>query len=698
MSKVVEAELRLVGSDRTAGAFAGVIQHAEEMQAKLRGINFSGGNASLAEQSAHLRRNNGLLRAELALTQTVNKTFKVGNEAWAARTGLFGRMRQHAEGLAAISGMGWMFGGLASGRFAHSVTRDAAEFSHQRAMLAVGGMSKDEIALATRKSFDMRVPGMTAADNMRAIGELRTVFGSTAHALEHVVDVQRAASAMKAMNPEMNAEHEAYNLARALELKGVSNDPAHFLSLQNMMVKAINASHGKVTASDFLSFTGRAGAGTVSTLSDHFYSRIAPSLIQEMHPETAGRALATLRRQLLGGHMQLQSAAEWLRLGLVDPKKVEMDKIGHVKKIRPGAIVDGDLFSRDPYAWIQGYLKPALDRKGVVGDEKIAAEMATLFSDRYAENMATILLKQKQRIEKETEIFGGGAGLEAAEYARSHDALAASRDLSAAINSILSALGNPLTGSALVTMNKLADGARYIASSYNALEKANPWAARTMSLGGAAGLGYVGVKGFQATWGMLSGATALKGSAVALDASAAALNGAAARLAVTPAGAASSAGASAAAAGGAGAAGAGGLAGMISRFPFLFWGGASYSIATMPDVLTKTRSGRGYDQAFRDFSDPQGLEHILPGGLQPLSRNAMMNMESGLGWQQSGGTAEINTKITVEPSPDFITRIETMISNSLRNVAIAGVPPTGTSGSTGGAMPEALPGGISNHW
>jgi hypothetical protein len=506
------------------------------------------------------------------------------------------------------------------------------------------------------------------------------------------------AASLKSINPGMDAEGEAYNLARALELKGISNDPEHFLRLQQMMVQAINASRGKVTASDYMAFTSRAGTGTTATLSDFFYSRVAPTLIQEMGGQTAGRALATLRRQLLGGHMQLQSAGEWLRLGLLDLNKVEYNKIGNVKRVHPGALVDSDLFSRDPYAWIQAYLKPAMQKRGIVADEKIAAEMATLFSDRYAENMATILYKQMQRIEKDAKLAGDGMGLEAEDYARTHGALAAARDLGASVETLLAAFGGPLAGPAIETMNFFADWARQIAEQFGGFAKDHPLRAMATSGALGLGLGYVGLKGLQATFGLMTGATALTGSATALDAAAASLEGAAVKLGLSATGPYSPVDlAKRRPQGGFGAylpwlIGASGSIGALAAF--IYFMSTDPANAGEGDIYTRNPDGTlrltPYGRNLKPTENvaPEYPQNVLIDRLpRPRPRNIVEDISQAIppAKAEISGNANVNVDVQVKPAEGFWATVKPMVSNGIDHLRING---TGSTGSTGQTMPE----------
>jgi hypothetical protein len=408
---------------------------------------------------------------------------------------------------------------------------------------------------------------------------------------------------------------------------------------------------------------------------------VAPTLIQEMTGHSAGRAISALSRQLVGGKMTNRAAEEWVKLGLVDRKKVIWTKSGHVMGVKPGGLADSALLQSDPYAWIQGYLKPALAKHGITDKAKVAEELAHLFSNQYATQLAQILLTQQQRIEKDWHLIAQAPSSDALEKLRAADPKAALTDLAAGINSLLASLGSPLAGAAVSIMNRMSDAARAVASSYAGLEKTHPWLAGAASAAGAAGLGFVGLKGIQSTFGLLTGSTALKGSAAALTQSAAALDAAAARIGVggaagaVPAAVAAGGGLTAGAAGATVAAltaGAAGQAYVMSKYPEYFDTDNPYA----------TDMAHPYRYPSEDRSGGHSMVSDLHAAMQADPPKAELS-----------GSADVNSKVTVEPSPDFIVRVETMISNAIRGLTINGAPPTGTAGSTGSAMPEASPSG-----
>jgi hypothetical protein len=243
-------------------------------------------------------------------------------------------------------------------------------------------------------------------------------------------------------------------------------------------------------------------------------------------------------------------------------------------------------------------------------------------------------------------------------------------------------------------MNKIAAGARDFADVYATFAKNHPAQALEAAGLGAVGLGYIALKGAQATFGMLTGATALKGSAAALTESAAALNGAAAKLALTPGGPMSKLPPVAPIPPG------GKLdpVALIARFPTLAWALAAYGMATTEDIQ-KSVHGRSWDDIMREYRDRVNL--IRPDTPYMFTLDGVRSAlglptshPPGLGSDYVAamhGSADITVKVTA--GDGLRAEIESVVNNVLGFLHINGAPPTGTAGSTGVAMPEALPAG-----
>lgn len=692
--RILKSELVIQGSDKTGAAFAGVIKHAKELQRTLRSVRgMRVGDQGFARAQREIRSTTRLLRTERLAAQEVTRAHRAANEALVARGNIIARLRGRWQGLAHVTGMGWMIGGIASGRAAHSIAQDTAEWVHQRAMLATAGMSPHEIVEATARAVNMRVPTMSAAENLKAIAELRMVFGSTEEALRNVATTQRAAAMMRAVNPNMSAEGESYALARALELKGVSMDEKHFMRLADRMVQAINASRGKVSGEDYAQFT-KYSRGAAQYLSDDFYTRIVPSLIQEMRSTSAGRAMAAIRRQVVGGRMTHGATLEWARLGLMDPSHIIRTKTGAIKGVTPGGIIDSSLFISDPYAWIQGYLKPALKRHGLTKKAQVSEELAHLFSNTYAEQLAQILLTQSKRIEKDWRLTAAAPGIGALNRVRSTDLYTSAHDLGASVETLLGAFGSPLAGPAIANMNRMSDLARSAGKWYADFAKHHPIRSMAATGAGLAGLGWVGWKGFKSMFGLISAGPALNASATALDGSAVALNEAAAAIAgmgLKPGGPVSSVERGAKRGGLLGFLGsrAGAIAGTALGAAGIYFGSTEDANAGERDLYTRDKNGRLVMTPYAKSLQASNAEQLKPGD---RAHWTVDDLAKALGTTKAELTGSANVKVDVEikTEPGFWSRVTSTVHNAIDHINVFGGS-EGSTGSHGTTMPEASP-------
>lgn len=121
---------------------------------------------------------------------------------------------------------------------------------------------------------------------------------------------------------------------------------------------------------------------------------------------------------------------------------------------------------------------------------------------------------------------------------------------------------------------------------------------------------------------------------------------------------------------------------------------AADMVAANPDYFTSDIGDFGIAANIMKASR-QGWarEHLTDENRAPFTIESIRSVLGGEGAFKAEltGNAEITNKIVVEAAPDFLTRVETMISNMINGVRLNGTLPTGSAGSTGPAMPEALP-------
>jgi hypothetical protein len=671
-SRIIEAELRITGSDKSGAAFAGVVKHAQELQ-RLLGKGMKLDDPGFAKHNAEIREQTKLLQSERRAAQELQRSLALANGEMGRHVGMFTR----AKGLynSAAGQLGMMATGAMAGHTVRSAATDAADLAHQRALLGAGGMKPADVKSAIAASWKAArsVPTATAADGLKTIGELVTVFGDAHHAIEHLQPVLKATAAMRAVNPHMDAENESYNIARALELKGVSNDPQHFTRLLNGMVQAINATRGKVTGSEFMLFTKRFGAGA-NLLSDDFYTTVAPTLIQELGGDSSGTALASMRQAIVGGRMKANAVKEFENLGLLDPEKVLRTKGGNVMGFSPGGMQGTALYNSNPYLWMQQVFKPAMDKKGITEPDKVAEYLAHLFGNRRGEAIANILLTQRSRIDKDQVLIKGAPNADSIDTLKTEDPKTVMRDLAAGVTDFLAAAGDPLMKPAIAGLNGLASLMRSLGQSVGGFAPDHPLLAGVGSAAALGGMGYLGVKGFQAMWGF-----GLPGAATALTGAAGALEAAAGRLGV--AGGVPTPGSETSKGKGNFVKNALGVGGTYAAIAL----GAYEAAVALADYTTKGLKGGGNIVGADPFTGAPIFDNY--NGHAPDLSGARSGEPAKA---ELTGSAEVKTTITVSPSEYFGAFINMKVDNAIKGLNVTGAA-NGTTGSTGRSMPEAGP-------
>lgn len=370
--------------------------------------------------------------------------------------GSFDRMK-----LAAVGAGGVVFG--AGILFAMAkLVKHGEEFVHQQALMKSAGMSQIEIAEATGKAWQNTndVLGTGVSENLKNIRELRMVFGDTQEALNNLQVVSKAQVVMNSVRGQ-GAGDQVFDMAKALEIKGASQDPAHFYKLLDEMVKASIASGGRVLGSDFLG-TFKYGRTATQGWDDRFIGLILPTLIQEMKSSGGsggaggpGNALQSAFQAVVGGTMSNKAAEEFYKLGLTDKSHIIFTSTGSIKGIRPGGIKGSEEFQADPYQWVQDVLMPALKAKGITTPEAVREEVSHMFVNRTAQQIMTMFATQQMRFEKDATLIGDAKGLGAYDQLIKDDPVARMKAFSEAWSNLMTALGAPLVKPAYDMLMKL---------------------------------------------------------------------------------------------------------------------------------------------------------------------------------------------------------------------------------------------------
>jgi hypothetical protein len=303
-------------------------------------------------------------------------------------------------GLAAAGGLLWS---------AKKVIGDGAALSHELQNLRNAGLTANETAkaFAAANRTITALPTSTILENLKMIGETRMAYGDLGHAIDNLTFNAKVGGMMNNLLGEGDNGDRFNSIVRALEMRGAAMDPARYQRETGLLYQAMIATHGKVDPASFLAYSQQANPYTKGMSNRYLYG-IAPSLIQEFGGERAGQMQNTFTGTILGKAKNKISTEAWMKLGLLDPKQVVYNKVGPVGW-RPGAIKGTDLALRDPLAFMEQVLIPALKSHGFQTNDQLslAKALMPLFRDRNANRLANVLTydTDRQRLKKDEGII-----------------------------------------------------------------------------------------------------------------------------------------------------------------------------------------------------------------------------------------------------------------------------------------------------
>lgn len=310
-------------------------------------------------------------------------------------------------GYAAKSTGAHIFGGL------HETLDEAKKAQNEIGRIKALGLGDHATKDAVNFARNMNVHGSSYTDNLTNVRDAMTIFADEHHAQMAAPVLSKMKFANEAMYGEEGGhenEEKFMNMLKAVELRGGTKDEATFRDETNRIQKVISATGGRVGGDQWMEFIQRGGVAAKSLSKDAFYYQMEP-LIQEMGGSTAGNAVMSGYQNLIEGRTTVRAARKLMGFGLLDSKKVEYDKNGHVKAFSDGALLNSEQFKQSPYEWMQKTLLPALAKKGITGDKEIVSTIGSMFTNRSASNLFATMYMQRNQIAKNERLNKGAAGI-----------------------------------------------------------------------------------------------------------------------------------------------------------------------------------------------------------------------------------------------------------------------------------------------
>jgi len=241
--------------------------------------------------------------------------------------------------------------------------------------------------------------------------DLRNATGSAHEAAEGLKGFAQSVFAINLSMPSGKKldEQGTLNFAKFLEGRGVTMDPAAMEAQQDLVTKIVAATQGRVNPNNLFGNLTYAKGGLGRTMDDEALLTFAALIEEDQVGGGTGGRVGTMMTQLVNSVTKSRAITtknrdEWLKLGLVDPEKVNVNQnTNQITSIQAGAIAGTEIAGKNFKTWVDEYLRPALIAAGVNMSDTNAIKQKTdiLFPNTQAAEGAFQLLSKKDLIEKD---------------------------------------------------------------------------------------------------------------------------------------------------------------------------------------------------------------------------------------------------------------------------------------------------------
>jgi hypothetical protein len=305
--------------------------------------------------------------------------------------------------------------------FLHKSVDASKDMVAQLSLMNAAGMTQRDIAQATAGAYrtSSDVMTTTVAENLKAIRELRSVFGAgkMGEILAVLPTVQRTKASLEALTGK-EQEGVAFDMIKAIELgtKGAVTQ-AGLLRQSDEISRALMAFGGTLTVRDFHQAIKQSRA-MAPYLSEEFKYLYMPTLMQELKtgPNAgavqAGTAIASLGQVVVGQMIPKALITNWISSGLISADKIVRDPHNRTtSKVLPGGVIGQNEFAENPYLWAQRYAKPAVERLMAQQHLDQYGAILALTHNRVAAFALQTLINKSLQFERDKQlILKGGTG------------------------------------------------------------------------------------------------------------------------------------------------------------------------------------------------------------------------------------------------------------------------------------------------
>ena len=312
----------------------------------------------------------------------------------------------------AIGGL-MVAGGLGIAAMFKAPLDEAKKFQNEVERFRSLGLGDKVTTDAVKFASGMDTYGTSIRENLGLLRDAQTVFGDFQEAKMVVPLLSKMKFANAALYGDEGGamkDRAFMDMLKVIEMRGGLKSEEAFNKQANMIQQVQTATGGRVGANEYLNFIKTGGVAAKGMADDKFYYNMEP-LIQEMGGFRVGTGLMSGYQNLVQGRTTQRAANELMRLGMLDAKMVDYDKVGNIKQIKPGAVAGSDMMVADPFQWMQKVMLPAFASKGITSQQAILNEIGAIFTNRTASNLYSTMFLKQANIEKNMKLNAGAAGI-----------------------------------------------------------------------------------------------------------------------------------------------------------------------------------------------------------------------------------------------------------------------------------------------
>ena len=378
MTREFNAAVKAAGALKTAGQ-----QQAQQLQVMRERLASAGiGTKDLANHERTLRREIEATNKTMTLQQQKLANANAKQQRVTNATQHADKLRNKAGNIAMAGAGATATGAVLAAPVAMGVN-EAKHYEIETARIrALGTRTSEEKEHAIQFAKELKTYGVSQLEKTEMIRDSISIFADGHHAEMALPSLAKMKFINDTLYPDSAGERNAqlFAMQKVIELRGNAGSVEAFKKDADRIQKIIAATGGRVSGEDWRQFTIRSGVAGKGLTDNAFFNQMEP-MLQELGGSTAGVGFRSLYNNIVQGRATQRSAREMQALGLLNGKHIKYDKVGQIKYIQAGALLEGELFQKSPLDWVEKVFLPKLAAKGITDEDAINTKIGTLISN-----------------------------------------------------------------------------------------------------------------------------------------------------------------------------------------------------------------------------------------------------------------------------------------------------------------------------